>query len=145
MKRLFFVFLALVFILSACSPEEPVKENGSYNIFGNIDKDKPSAGNYFIYTPIIDIFTPENAGEVSFLGFDGTKFIMDSGTDKAFLLSYDLLTGESENLTNNLVSILLPFFLTMGIFISSAKKTANFFSFAEIPPEKYLRKSAYIR
>ena len=102
MKRLFFVFLALVFILSACSPEEPVKENGSYNIFGNIDKDKPSAGNYFIYTPIIDIFTPENTGEVSFLGFDGTKFIMDSGTDKAFLLSYDLLTGKSENLTNKL-------------------------------------------
>ena len=102
MKRLFFVFLALVFILSACSPEEPIKENGSYNIFGNIDKDKPSAGNYFTYTPIIDIFSPELGEFSTFLDFYGNKFIMDSGTDKAFLFSYNLLNGKSENLTNKL-------------------------------------------
>lgn len=102
MKKLIFSFLALVLVFSSCAAEEPFEENVFRNPFGNLQKNKPSAENYFIYTPIIDIFTPEIGEKISFLGFDGTKFIMDSGADKAFLLSHDLLTGESENLTNKL-------------------------------------------
>lgn len=102
MKKLIFAFLALVLVFSSCAAEEPFEENVFRNPFGNLQKNKPSPGNYFIYTPIIDIFTPEFGDEVSFLDFDGTKFVMDSGTDKAFLLSYDLLNGKTENLTKKL-------------------------------------------
>lgn len=103
MKKLFLILIASVMLFSSCAGEvEHPEEAGGYDISGNQSKDKPSPGNYFIYTPIIDIFTPESGGEVSFLDYDGTKFIMDSGTDKAFLLSYDLSNGKTENLTNSL-------------------------------------------
>lgn len=103
MKKLFLFLIASVMLFSSCAGEvEHPEEAGGYDISGNQSKDKPSPGNYFIYTPIIDIFTPESGGEVSFLDYDGTKFIMDSGTDKAFLLSYDLSNGKTENLTNSL-------------------------------------------
>lgn len=109
MKKFLLVLLAAIFVLSSCNaletpekePEIP-EENSPFEIFGNQSSAKPSPGNYFIYTPIIDIFTPETGGEVSFLDFDGTKFIMDSGTDKAFLLSYDLAEGKTENLTQKI-------------------------------------------
>ncbi len=102
MKKLFLILLAAVLVFSSCSGEKTFEGNKDYDMTGNEDKDKPSPGNYFIYTPIIDIFTPETGEEISFLDFDGTKFIMDSGTDKAFLLSHDLLSGKTENLTNKI-------------------------------------------
>ena len=107
MKRIFLILIALVLVFSSCQvdgkfDEEVFEETKGYDMVGNQSKEKPSAGNYFIYTPIIDIFTPAMGGEVSFLDFEGTKFIMDSGTDKAFLLSYDLLNGKTENLTKKL-------------------------------------------
>lgn len=103
MKKILLLLIALVLVFSSCSGKtETFEEIKGYDTFGNQSKDKPSSGNYFIYTPIIDIFTPEFGDEVSFLDFDGTKFVMDSGTDKAFLISYDLMNGKSENLTKNL-------------------------------------------
>ena len=104
MKKLFLILLAAVLVFSSCQfdKKEIFEEIKGYDMVGNQSRDKPFPGNYFIYTPIIDIFTPETGGEVSFLGFDGTKIIMDSGTDKAFLLSYDLLDGKTENLSKNL-------------------------------------------
>ena len=99
MKKLFLILLAAVLVFSSCQfdKEEIFEEIKGYDMVGNQSRDKPFPGNYFIYTPVIDIFTPETGREVSFLGFDGTKIIMDSGTDKAFLLSYDLLNGKTEN------------------------------------------------
>ena len=97
MKKILLILIALVLVFSSCSGKtETFEEIKGYDTFGNQSKDKPSSGNYFIYTPIIDIFTPEFGDEVSFLDFDGTKFVMDSGTDKAFLISYDLMNGKSD-------------------------------------------------
>ena len=107
LKRIFLILIALVLFFSSCQvdgkhDEAVFEEIKGYDMVGNQRREKPSAGNYFIYTPIIDIFTPELGEEISFLDFEGTKFIMDSGTDKAFLLSYDLLNGKTENLTKKL-------------------------------------------
>ena len=103
MKKLFLILLAAVMLLSSCSGEEEFfEEPADYDILENQNKDKPSKGNYFTYTPIIDIFSPELGEFSTFLDFYGNKFIMDSGTDKAFLFSYNLLNGKSENLTNKL-------------------------------------------
>ncbi len=108
MRRILLVLFALVFVLSSCAEKEIPKETekpeetSNYDMLGDTESKKPSAGNYYIYTPVIDVFTPKTEGEISFLDFDGTKFIMDSGTDKAFLLSYDLFDGKTENLTDKL-------------------------------------------
>ena len=107
MKKILFLVFALALIFSSCAEKEieenePVSKTSGYDMLGDTTSKKPSLGNYYIYTPIIDIFTPKEGKELSFLDFDGTKFITDSGTDKAFLLSYDLYDGKTENLTDKL-------------------------------------------
>ena len=107
MKKILFLVFALALIFSSCAEKkieenEPISKTFGYDMLGDTTSKKPSLGNYYIYTPIIDIFTPKEGEEISFLDFDGTKFITDSGTDKAFLLSYDLYDGKTENLTNKL-------------------------------------------
>ena len=102
MKKILFLVFVLALIFSSCAKNEPVNKTSGYDMLGDTKSEKTSLGNYYIYTPIIDIFTPSAGEELSFLDFDGTKLIMDSGTDKAFLLSYDLYDGKTENLTNKL-------------------------------------------
>lgn len=98
MKRLAAIFLCLVLLCSCSSvKEQPVQSSGP---LGTYIKDSPSAGNYFTYTPIIDIFSPEIGEDASFLDFDGRNFYMDSAFDKSIVFSYNIESRQKENLTN---------------------------------------------
>ena len=66
-------------------------------------KSKPSSGNVFTYTTVIDIFSFESKGEIDFFGYSDGKFIVEYGGDKRFTGSYDIETGEFTDITGNAV------------------------------------------
>lgn len=79
---LFLVFITLLCV-SGCRGESP--------------KSKPSSGNVFIYTTVIDIFTLD---DVFFLDFESGNFYIDFGADKRFIGAYNLENRKTENITN---------------------------------------------
>lgn len=98
MKK-FAVILLCLGLLCSCSTGNDKTFSGN-SPDGSYVKDKPSAGNYFTYTPVIDIFSPELGESAVFLDFDGKNLYFDTASDKSFIFSFDIENREKENLTN---------------------------------------------
>ena len=67
------------------------------------EKQSPKPEYVFTYTPIIDIFSFDNKGEVSFIGYSDGSLMVEYGGDKRFTGTYNIETKEFFDITGTAV------------------------------------------